>query len=319
MNLFDMHCDTIYRLYFENKKNEGLAKNSFQVDLEKLKAVGALGQFFAIFYDSADKKELPDNITPWELFRDMEKLYSKEMDLNSNLIKRVFSYEDIIHNQKNNLLSSILTIEGGESIMGDSNKLKEAYNLGVRLITLTWNNENEFGYPNKEAKFRGLGLKEKGLELISLMNELGIIIDVSHLSDGGFWDVIKHSSKPFVASHSNARGLCNHPRNLTDEMIKALADKGGITGLNFASGFLDGSNLCKIDDLVRHSKYLIDKGGEDFLALGTDYDGIGNDLEIKNISEMKKLDDALRKGGLTNSQLEKIYYKNTLRVLKDTI
>lgn len=319
MKIFDMHCDTIYKMYFNNPQNENLLENSFQVDIDKLRRSGAIGQFFALFFDSADERELPVGASPWELFLKMQKLYKEEITRYPEFIREALTYKDILSNKENGLISSILTLEGGEAIMGDPSKLREAHDLGVRLITLTWNNENEMGYPNKNPEFRDLGLKDKGIELVSLMNDLGIIVDVSHLSDGGFWDVIKHSTKPFVASHSNARELCNHPRNLDDSMIRALADKGGVAGLNFCSAFLDGSRLCKIDDLVRHSLYMIDKGGEDFLALGTDFDGIENDLEVKNIGELSKLDSALRKGGLTSSQLEKIYSGNIMRVLKDTI
>lgn len=319
MKILDMHCDTIYRLYFENPDGATLKNNSLQVDLEKLKKVGALGQFFALFFDSQDERELKPGETPWDVFTNMHRLYRDEIAKFPHLIGEALSYEDILANKKKGILSSILTLEGGEPVMGDMDKLRKIYDMGVRLITLTWNNENDLAYPNKYENFRELGLKDKGIESIHLMNKLGMIIDVSHLSDGGFWDVVRHSSKPFLASHSNARELWNHPRNLTDDMIRAMADRGGVTGLNFCSTFLDGSNLCKVDDLVKHALYLIDKGGEDFLALGTDFDGIENSLEIKDIGEMEKLDTALRRGGLTHSQLEKIYNKNILRVFKEVV
>lgn len=319
MKIFDMHCDTIYRLYFENNGGDTLRKNIFQVDLNKLRKTGAMGQFFALFFDAGDERELKPGETPWEVFKGMHKLYKQEIGDHQDLIREAFSYEDILLNKEKGLLSGILTIEGAESIMGSMEKLEEVHRLGVRLITLTWNHENELAYPNIRKEFRDLGLKPRGIEAIQRMNELGMIIDVSHLSDGGFWDVFKHSSKPFIASHSNARDLWDHPRNLTDDMIRALAEKGGVTGLNFCSSFLDGSKLCKVDDLVNHALYIINKGGIDSLALGTDFDGIGNDLEIEDIGQMEKLDSALKKGGLTSSQLEKIYNKNILRVFKDTV
>ena len=319
MKILDMHCDTIYRLYFENTKKETLRENSFQVDLEKLNKTGAMGQFFALFFDAGDEKELKPGEIPWEVFSNMHSLYKSEISKYPSLIREAFSYEDILSNKEDGIMSSILTLEGAEPIMGDTENLIKAHKMGVRVITLTWNHENKLAYPNKFREFRSLGLKKKGIEAVKTMNELGMIIDVSHLSDGGFWDVVNYSNKPFIASHSNARSVWNHPRNLSDEMIKALADKGGVTGLNFGSSFLDGSRLCKIDDLVKHSLYIINKGGEDVLGLGTDFDGIDNDLEIKDIGQMEKLDSALRKGGLTSSQLEKIYNKNILRVFKETV
>ena len=319
MNTFDMHCDTLYRLYFENNGRDTLRENSFQVDLLKLKKIKAMGQFFALFFDVKDERELKIGQTPWDVFTGMHKLYKDEILKSPELIKEAFTYKDLILNKESGVLSSILTLEGAESIMGDMKKLKEIHKRGVRLMTLTWNHENELAYPNKHKDFRTFGLKDKGIEAISLMNDLGMIIDVSHLSDGGFYDVIKHSRKPFIASHSNARSLLDHPRNLSDPMIKALADKGGVTGLNFCSSFLDGGSLCRIEDLLNHSLYLLNKGGEDFLALGTDYDGIENDLEIENIGELEKLDSAFRKKGITSRQLEKIYNKNILRIFKEVI
>lgn len=319
MKILDMHCDTIYRLYFENSTEGTLKNNSFQVDLEKLEKIGALGQFFSLFFDAQDPKEVKPGETPWEVFTNMHKLYREEVTKYPHLIREVLSYRDIVANKEAGVLSSILTLEGGEAVMGDMDNLRKIHDMGVKLITLTWNNENALAYPNKYENFRELGLKSKGIEAVKLMNELGIIVDVSHLSDGGFWDVVKHSNKPFIASHSNARKVWDHPRNLTDEMIKAMADRGGVTGLNFCSTFLDGSNLCKTKDLVKHALYLMDKGGEDFLALGTDFDGIENALEIRDIGEMEKLDSALKNGGFTSSQLEKIYNKNILRVFKDVV
>ena len=227
MDILDMHCDTIYRLYFENTNKETLKRNHLQVDLEKLKKTGAIGQFFALFFDAGDEKELKPGETPWEVFNNMYRLYKSEIESYPDLIREALSYEDILSNKERGVLSSILTIEGAESIMGDMERLKKAHEMGVRLITLTWNHENDLAYPNTSKDYRNLGLKSKGIEAVKAMNELGMIIDVSHLSDGGFWDVVKHSSKPFIASHSNARSVWDHPRNLTDEMIRALADKGG--------------------------------------------------------------------------------------------
>lgn len=320
MNTFDMHCDTIYRLHFENKSGKNtLAKNNLQIDIEKLKKAGALGQFFALFYDSSDKNELLLGETPYEAFMKLYNVYDNELNINSDTLGRVLTYEDIENNTKKGLISSVLTLEGGESVMGSIENLNHMYDLGLRGITLTWNNENEIGYPNKAVNQREFGLKAKGIEIVKEMDRLGMMVDVSHLSDGGFWDVLEHTTKPPIATHSNSRKICDHPRNLTDKMIKALANRGGVTGLNFCSAFLDKSGLCKIEDLVKHSLYIIDKGGEDFLALGSDYDGIGNELEIEDISKIHLLEDALRKGGLKSSQIEKLFYKNTLRILRDIL
>lgn len=151
------------------------------------------------------------------------------------------------------------------------------------------------------------------------MNKLGIVIDVSHLSDGGFLDVLRYSKKPFVASHSNSRFVTNHSRNLTDDMIKAISNKGGILGINFCSSFLGTSKIAKINDMIKHIKHIKHVGGVECISLGSDFDGIENEVEIKNIGEIQKLYDALKINGFTYNEIEKIFYKNAERIIKDIL
>jgi membrane dipeptidase len=191
--------------------------------------------------------------------------------------------------------------------------------LGVRLITLTWNFPNEIGFPNCQNEYMNKGLTEFGKEVVYEMNKLGMVIDVSHLSDGGFYDVANLSSKPFVASHSNSRSIRSHTRNLTDDMIRTLAEKGGVTGINFCAAFLGSSRDGRIDDMVEHIKHLRNIGGIDVIALGSDFDGIGNDVEIKDSSEMNKLAYELSKQGFNDDEIEKIFFKNALRVIKEVL
>lgn len=193
--------------------------------------------------------------------------------------------------------------------------------MGIRLITLTWNYENCIGYPNSpDAQVMGKGLKQFGFSVVEEMNRIGMIIDVSHLSEGGFWDVVSHSKTPPVASHSNARALRNHPRNLSDEQIRALAEKGGIAGLNFYQEFLGKSGSCLIEEMVSHVRHMYQKGGEEVIAIGTDFDGFGGaeKMEIEDIGAMPLLYDALGKAGFTGRQREKIWYGNAKRVI-DTV
>jgi membrane dipeptidase len=164
------------------------------------------------------------------------------------------------------------------------------------------------------------GLKDFGIELVHAMNDLGMVIDVSHLSDGGFYDVVKYSKDPFIASHSNARAVCDHKRNLTDEMIKILSEKGGITGINFERSFLNTNGKSTVEDMIRHIKHIYNIGGIDVISLGTDFDGInskGN--EIDNIGDIHKLSFELSKIGFNEDSIEKIFYKNAMRVIKDVM
>ena len=161
--------------------------------------------------------------------------------------------------------------------------------------------------------------------MIDAMNRMGIIADVSHLSDGGFWDVVricKENHKPFVASHSDCRALTPHSRNLTDEMIRAIAECGGAIGVNFSAGFISPdihSHTSRIDDMVRHMKHMYQVGGIECMALGGDLDGIRGDLEIDSVDNVPLLIDRLHKEGFTSSELDKLTYDNMYRVIRDTM
>ena len=224
----------------------------------------------------------------------------------------------------------MLTVEEGAVCKGDVEKLRTLYEMGVRMMTLTWNHPNEIGFPNLDA-VRGeekdflyipdteRGPTERGREMVARMEELGMIVDVSHLSDAGFWDVLACTTKPFVASHSNARGMCRCVRNLTDDMLRALAERGGCTGLNFCPDFLQEvpegvQNPGTIETVVAHAKYITNIAGIEILGLGSDFDGIEGHAELKGVQSMELLWDALHKGGFTESQIDKIFYQNVLRV-----
>ena len=161
--------------------------------------------------------------------------------------------------------------------------------------------------------------------MIDAMNKMGVIVDVSHLSDGGFWDVVricKENHKPFVASHSACRALTPHSRNLTDEMIRAIAECGGTIGLNYSAGFISPdihSHTSRIDDMVRHMKHLYQVGGIECMALGGDLDGIRGDLEIDSTDKTLWLLERLKKEGFTESQIDKIAYDNMFRLIGETL
>jgi membrane dipeptidase len=222
-----------------------------------------------------------------------------------------------MQNKEKGKISAFLTIEEGATLRGDISNLRNFHRLGVKLITLTWNFPNEIGYPNVMPEHQVKGLAPFGFQVIDEMNNLNMIIDVSHLSDGGFYDVARYSRAPFVASHSNARAITNNPRNLDDNMIRLLASKGGVMGINFYGHFLGGDEFSRIDDMIRHIKHIKKVGGIDVLSLGSDFDGIDSTLEIENIGEIHKLIYALQKNNFTDDEIDKILYKNTLRVLKE--
>lgn len=313
----DMHCDTIYKLY--NLKKEGksisLLKNDLCIDVEKLKKGGYALQNFAMFVDQGETSD--PNATAWEMIE----VYRSCLEECAGVMAPAYSAQDVEKNIADGRISAMLTIEEGAVCRGSAEELRRFYDAGVRMITLTWNYENEIGFPNsREPEKNALGLKERGRELVEKMQELGIVVDVSHLSDGGFWDVCRLAGRPFVASHSNSRAVCTHPRCLTDEMLRALAERGGVAGLNYYPEFLsdgsDGGTLSRIGKVARH---MTDVGGIECLGLGSDFDGFDGKTQLSSAGRLPLLAWQLHREGFSDDEIEKIFIKNVLRVYRDAM
>ena len=321
MKVVDMHCDTIGELWKAEKAGKpiSLCSNSLHIDLEKMQKGDYLLQNFAMFVFLGREKDPLVNVL------EMIDVYNRAMAENSDLIAPVLRFEDIEKNRAAGKLSGMLTIEEGAVLKGNPYVVRSLYQLGVRMLTLTWNFENEIGYPNTIVKAkdydpsRHYGLKPEGIEIVREMNRVGMIVDVSHLGDDGFWDVVKYCDGPFVASHSNARAVCNHTRNMTDDMIRALADKGGVMGLNFCGDFLNPNGKSRVEDMVRHARHILDVGGSDILGLGTDYDGIDGDLELDHCDKMQLLAQEMDRQGFGIEQIEKIFHGNVLRLYREVL
>ncbi len=303
--IFDLHCDTISRIYQDNTQ---LDTNDYHISTKKLQKANSLVQFFAMFVNINSVDD------PFVTCNEMIDVFDKEV-AKSGIIRKGTAPTDIGPDH----ITGVLTIEEGAVLKGKMANLIHFYNRGVRSIVLTWNYQNEIGYPNYKFTYQHKGLKPFGIEVVKKMNQLGMLVDVSHLSDGGFYDCIKYSNKPIIASHSNARSVHNHPRNLTDDMILLLRDKGGVMGINFYSEFLDGSKLSKVSSIVEHIKYIRKLAGIDVIALGTDFDGINCDLEIADMSKVYLLKEALQTEGFTAEEIDKIFYKNALRVYREVV
>ena len=317
MRLIDMHCDTFWLMM--RQQDVSLQKNDLCIDIEKMKKAGSMAQFFASFIHMSEFNGANAVEEAYQYALEMNAYGKVELAKCSDSIAIAHNYNELLANHDNGKMSAILTVEEGGIINGKMEYLEELYQQGIRLITLTWNHENCIGFPNsREPELMRQGLKPFGIEVVKRMNDLGMIIDVSHLSDGGFWDVVRYSTKPVVASHSNARALCNHPRNLTDEMIKALAEKGGVAGVNFYPYFLHESGKATVEDIAEHLWHMFQVGGEDVIAFGTDFDGFDEgELDITHMGEMNFIYDAIRKRGFTERQMDKILNGNILRVLQD--
>lgn len=322
MYIADMHCDTIYELLLKEERGESalLRENDLHIDLRRMKEAGYLLQNFALF---VNRKKWP-HVT--ERAEKMYALYEREMEKNRDWIAPVFCYEDIVNNRAEGKMSAVLTLEEGGILQGSRKLLEQFYQKGVRMITLTWNYPNEIGYPNMSRDLftpdEEHGLTDVGRELTEAMEELGVIVDVSHLSDAGFYDVAECARKPFVASHSNARSICGAARNLTDSMIRILGERGGLTGLNFCPDFLTTpvsgkENPGTLDAVVSHARHITNVGGVDVLGLGSDFDGIGGHRELPGVQAVPLLADALGKGGFKASEIDKILSGNVLRVYRE--
>ena len=371
--IIDLHCDTILEIWLSKLRGEHIslrdtksASRPLHIDLKKLKEGHYLLQNFALFTDlhmtmpeggpakpdaalwkipgagpsSSEATQSLDTtgyVDPWTQVTQMIRVFREEMEANADLISQVRNREDIERNRKSGKISALLTTEEGGILQGRIERLDRLYAEGVRMMTVTWNYDNELGHPNRlpegcETDYRRFfrfkpgkddGLTPFGKDAVCRMQELGIMTDVSHLSDGGFYDVADIVRGPFVASHSNARALCGAGRNLTDDMIRIIGDHGGLIGLNFCPSFLmeeDAPEKCyaSCEAIARHARHIMGVGGSGVIALGTDFDGIAPvNLEIEHAGQIQKLAAFLEKQGFSASEIEGLCWRNALHVYRE--
>lgn len=327
MKLIDLHADTITALYYNpehyapeqefilDNPVEALAKNQLYIDLDKLRLADSLAQFFVLWLNlkACDKYR----VKPWDHFVKLYNLAQQQFSKNSADIVVITNLSELNLASQTNKLAAILCVEEG-GFISNLEELELSHQMGIRYITLVWNYDTHIGVPSKIDQTRGL--KPFGFEMVKRMQELGMLVDVSHLSDRGVADVLSIAAKPIIASHSNARTLCDHARNLPDELIKGIANNGGVIGINCVPNFLSSSEtVIKIDTMIGHIKHVYNLAGEDSLAIGNDFDGFESktpDLdEIQSIADLPKLASRLSLAGFSERQIEKIFAKNVLRVL----
>lgn len=315
MFICDCHCDTLTELY---NKNASLYENEQHFDIKRQIALGGGLQFCAIY-------------VPTEVFRyqgglrytlclldkynqEIKKLHENGID-----VLQVRTAEDA-GNVLKHKAATLLAIEEGGAIDGSLEALRCLYELGVRAMTLTWSNRNDIADGiNEEAT--GSGLTLFGKQVVAEMNRLGMLVDVSHISTAGFWSVIETSTKPIIATHSNAKSLCSHPRNLNDEQIKALAQNGGLAGITFAGQFLeeDWRNAC-IESVYKHIDYMLNIiGNDDHIGFGSDFDGISHPpYNIQGVQDYKPLIEYLSKY-YSDETINKITHKNVINLLQKVL
>lgn len=315
MFICDCHCDTLTELY---NKNASLYENEQHFNIKRQIALGGGLQFCAIY-------------VPTEVFRyqgglrytlclldkynqEIKKLHENGID-----VLQVRTAEDA-GNVLKHKAATLLAIEEGGAIDGSLEALRCLYELGVRAMTLTWSNRNDIADGiNEEAT--GSGLTLFGKQVVAEMNRLGMLVDVSHISTAGFWSVIETSTKPIIATHSNAKSLCSHPRNLNDEQIKALAQNGGLAGITFAGQFLeeDWRNAC-IESVYKHIDYMLNLiGNDDHIGFGSDFDGISHPpYNIQGVQDYKPLIEYLSKY-YSDETINKITHQNVINLLQKVL
>jgi membrane dipeptidase len=284
------------------------------IDLPRMIEGGLTCQTFAMY--TGRRAFVPE--APLVAMQMVDKFYS-EIESNPEIIA-VTTHEEIIQAKKQGKVCGLLSMEGAEPLMGDLAALRVYYRLGMRMLSFAWNYRTPFadglGAKRSESK-----LPELGVQALEEMDKLGIIFDVSHLADSVFWDVADIMKKPFIASHSNARALCDHPRNCTDDMIKAIAEHNGVLGMNYAPAFVKkGGEGATVEDLVDHIDHIVNLVGPDYVGLGSDFDGIGNPPEgIESVDKTPNITRVLVKRGYSDEDILKILGGNHLRVFKDVI
>ena len=331
MKVWDMHCDTLAELRYAQQagKPKSFLHNDLMMDLERMKQGDYLLQCMACFVHLEPEREKSPLLACLEEIDIFYRLLEQYPD-DLMQVRTAADIQTLLTSGKRGMM---LTVEEGGACLDSLGALRDLYRLGVRMMTLTWNHENELASPNVVPGNGPIwpcmpntetGLKEKGFEFLAEMERLHIIADVSHLSDKGFWDIAEHSTRPFAASHSNCRALAPHCRNLTDEMIRVMAEKGGLVGLNYCAGFLDDQpspGLCRSTTalMAKHAAHFKQVGGIEIIGLGSDFDGIGGKLELSDCSKMPLLADALRKEGFTEDEVEAIFFRNAQRFFENNL
>ncbi|MGM0601702.1 MAG: dipeptidase [Bacillota bacterium] len=307
----DGHTDVLLNFSRDDRFNFENNNEGFHVDLPKLKEGNIALEVFAVFIEDA---YFPENALKRTLH--YINIFHKKIASKKDIV-HIRNSNDIINSETNNKISAVLSLEGADAVT-ELDQLNIFYKLGVRLITLTWNRRNMLA--DGLTINSGGGLTNLGRQAVELMNQLGITVDLSHISPEGFWEVLEISSKPVVASHSNVKNIRNIDRNLNDNQIKAIAENGGLIGINFCPEFLNTDIQIDYRDIIKHIDYIVNKGGIESVGIGSDYDGITNTpVNFENIGKLQLLAEKLAENGYNTEEIEKILYLNWRRVFMENL
>ena len=308
--VFDLHCDTALKLLGDSLRERGsLKSNEYHIDLDRAAKLDGYAQCFACFTTEPYPEK---KIHPAELFEREMVSVLREVETHSDRIRLAYNCDDIELNHKNGVVSAILTIEGPTGFGYDPALLQDLYAIGFRMTTLGWNENN----PLTGSHVTGGGLTELGRDFLFEAQRLGMVVDVSHISDEGFWDIMDQTQAPVVASHSNSRTVCNHTRNLTDDMFLQICKTGGVAGINLYTEFLgDRATVDTICDHIFHFLELDPEGKH--IALGGDLDGCDILPDgIRGIQDYPTLAARLLERGLSAEMVRNIFWNNAMEVFR---
>ena len=309
--VFDLHCDTALALLGKDLNTPGsLKKNDLHIDLERASVLPDYAQCFACFTTPFMRDW--HQVSPEAVFQAELDVMMHQLGLHSDKISQAFTAADVRANFEKGLMSAILTVEGPAGFGFDPELLETLYKAGIRMSTLGWNEKNVLTGSHRT----GGGLTDLGVEYLKECQRLGIMVDVSHISDEGFWDIMKHTEKPIVASHSNSRAVCGHSRNLTDDMFRAICETGGVAGFNQCAPFVgEKPDLDTICDHILHWLE-IDPDGK-HIALGGDLDGCDElPAGFEGIQSYPAMAQRLLERGVDEKLLYQIYWENALGVME---
>ncbi len=312
--VFDFHCDTALALLGRDFSGSGQLKtNNFHIDLDRASKLPGYAQCFACFTSTWEK--LPAGITVTDVFEREMGVVLREIYENSKIIRQAYCAEDVESNHAEGMMSGILTIEGPAGFGFDPALLEDLFLAGFRVSTLGWNEKN----PLTGSHVTGGGLTDLGREYVKEAQRLGILIDVSHISDEGFWDIIKITQAPVIASHSNSRSVYNSSRNLTDDMFRAICETGGVAGFNQYSRFV--GEAPTLDTACDHFFHFLelDPSGK-HIALGGDLDGCSELPEgFAGVQDYPALAEKLLQRGMSDENVYDIFWNNALGVMKRAV
>jgi len=313
----DTHCDTLMQFLPQRSRGTparhlGERSDRGHIDLPRMVEGGVTCQTFAMY--TGTRAVVPEALLT---ALQMVDVFYREIEANEGIVP-VTTPGEIIAAKKAGKVCGLLSLEGAEPLMGDLSLLRVFYRLGVRMLSFAWNWRTPFADGLYAKRSEGK-LPDLGVKALEEMDMLGMVFDVSHLCDSCFWDVVDVKKGPFIASHSNCRAVCDHPRNLTDDMIRGLADHCGVMGMNFAPAFVD-KHKATVERLVDHIDHSVKLVGPDHVGLGSDFDGIGSTPEgLEDVSKMPNITRELVRRGYGDEDILKILGGNHLRVFNEVL